>query len=116
MMSRQHFDVKIPHGLDAHDPDPNYTTGKHYFSEACLWHVVDLGLASANKATYAAVLKVDERIRDFKLQAEMMLPEFKPTEEYATRTRIRTSTEEVFRELTLLCLHRYVESRWAPLI
>lgn len=106
MMSRQHFDVKIPRGLDTLDPDPNYTTGKHYFSEACLWHVVDLGLASANKATYAAVLRVDARIREFNVPKEMMLPEFKPTEEYATRTRIRQSTEEVFRELTLLCLHR----------
>ena len=110
MMSRQHFDVKVPRGLDAHDPDPNFTTGKYYFSEACLWQVVDLGLASTNKATYAAVLKVDARIRDFRLLKEMLLPEFKPTEEDTTRSRIRRSTGEVFRELTLLCLHQCVYS------
>ena len=114
--SRQNFDVKIPRGLDTHGPDPNFPTWKYYFTEACLWPVVDLGLASANKAKYAAVLKVDTRIRDFRLLKDTLVPEFQPTVEHTTRTRIRVSSEEVFRELTLVCLHRYVYLRWTRII
>ncbi|PVF92901.1 hypothetical protein CPB86DRAFT_716551 [Serendipita vermifera] len=107
MMSKQHFDVQLPlESPDVTENDPNFSRGKHHFSDACLWGVLDLGLASTNKATYAAVLKMDTRIREWRLPRSMLAPEFPPTEMEQTTVNFRRATEMVFREITLLCLHR----------
>jgi hypothetical protein len=107
MMSKQHFDVQLPlESPDVTENDPNFSRGKHHFSDACLWGVLDLGLASTNKATYAAVLKMDTRIREWRLPRSMLAPEHPPTEMEQTTANFRHATTMVFREITLLCLHR----------
>jgi hypothetical protein len=107
MISRQHFDVRLPLDMpDGGDSDPNFSRGKHHFSERCLWEVLDLGLASFKKTTYAAVLKVDTKIRRWDLPRELQTPGFEPTEEEQTLTNFRHTVELIFREITLLCLHR----------
>lgn len=107
MLSRQHFDVKLPLDLpDGGDSDPNFSRGKHHFSEMCLWEVLDLGLASFKKATYAAVLKVDTKIRRWELPEVLRTPGFEPIEEEQTITNFRQAVESIFKEITLLCLHR----------
>ncbi|KIM27212.1 hypothetical protein M408DRAFT_330132 [Serendipita vermifera MAFF 305830] len=107
MISRQHFDVKVP--LDepeATDADPNFSRGKHHFSDTCLWVALDLGLASSNKTTYAAVMQVDTKIRNWKLPQSMHAPTFEPSEEQQTVANFRDTIGHIVRELVLLCLHR----------
>jgi len=107
MLSRQHFDVKLPlDTADGGDTDPNYARGKHYFSDMCLWRVLDLGLASSKKTTYAAVLKVDTKIRNFGLPRGLQTAGLEPTEEEQTIHNFRQTVELIFKEITLLCLHR----------
>jgi hypothetical protein len=108
MISRQHFDVQLPiEAPDVTDPDPNFSLGKHHFSEACLWSVLDVGLASASKRTYAAVIKVDTNIRAWRLPNSLLTQAAEPVERQQTMINIRSATEMVFREITLMCLHRY---------
>lgn len=107
MLSRQHFDVKVPlEAPDATDSDPNFSRGKHYFSDMCLWQVLDLGLASSNKATYSAVLKVDTKIRNWNLPKAMQARTYEPSEREQTVANFRDTTGLIFKEITLLCLHR----------
>lgn len=106
-MPRHHFDVKIPvDEADGSDFNPNFSRGKHHFSENCLWQVLDLGLASSNKATYAAVMKVDTKIRNWTLPKVLQTAMMEPLGEQRTIHNFRKTTELIFREITLLCLHR----------
>lgn len=108
MISRQHFDVQMPiEAPDVTEPDPNFSLGKHHFSEACLWSVLDIGLASANKRTYAAVIKVDTKIREWRLPNSLLTKATEPAEGQKTMANFRSATEMIFREITLMCLHRY---------
>ena len=107
MMSRQHFDVKLP--LDSPDPtepNQNFSRGKHHFSEKCLWQGVDLGLGSSNKATYSEVMKVDTKIRNWTLPKSLQVTALAPSEAEKAVTNFRDTTELIFKEITLLCLHR----------
>lgn len=109
MISRQHFDVQLPiEDPDVTDPDPNFSLGKHHFSDACLWSVLDLGLASANRASYAALLKVDNKIRQWNLPKNLITRSSEAAEEQKTVTNFRNATEMIFKEVTLMCLHRFV--------
>ncbi|PVF92900.1 hypothetical protein CPB86DRAFT_790710 [Serendipita vermifera] len=106
-MSKQHFDVQLPlESPDVAENEPNYSRGKYHFSDTCLWGIIDLGLASTNKATYTAVLKMDTRIRDWRLPKSMEGPEFPPAETEKTGANFRHATQMIFREISLLCLHR----------
>jgi hypothetical protein len=107
MISRQHFDVQIP--LDTPDvtsAEPNFHRGKHYFSEVCLWPVLDVALAAANRATYGAVLKLDKKIRDWTLPLNMQVPVHEPPEEQQTALIFQRTVMFTVREVTLQCLHR----------
>ncbi|PVG04495.1 hypothetical protein CPB86DRAFT_771214 [Serendipita vermifera] len=107
MVSRQHFDVQIP--LDQPDPnvaEANFHRGKHFFSEKCLWPVLDLALASSNKGSYSAVLKLDKKIRDWVLPANMQAPKHEPAEDQQTAFYIQKTIIFTVREVTLMCLHR----------
>ncbi|CAG7848171.1 SubName: Full=Uncharacterized protein {ECO:0000313/EMBL:CCA75437.1} [Serendipita indica DSM 11827] len=113
---RRYIDVKFPlDPPDDSDPSPNYTRGKHYFSDACLWHVLELGLAPANTSTYSTVLKLDQKIRKYTLPQGFSVAE--PTKpivciEEEERNVVdaaesfRKATVSIFREIALLCLHR----------
>jgi hypothetical protein len=70
--------------------------------------IADLGLASPSAETYNIVLKLDTKIRQWKLPEELNSKGYKPTEEQKTFTAFRTTTEMIFREVTLMCLHRFV--------
>jgi hypothetical protein len=107
MVSRHHFDVRIP--LDQPDPnvaEPNFHRGKHFFGEKCLWPVLDLALASSNKTSYSAVLKLDKKIRDWVLPAAMQAPKREPSEDQQTAFYIQKTIIFTVREVTLMCLHR----------
>lgn len=85
MISRQHFDVEVPMDVpDASDIDPIFHRGKHHFSLTCLWPVLDVALASADRGTYSAVLKLDKKIRDWTLPANMKLRSHVPSDDQQT--------------------------------
>jgi hypothetical protein len=125
MISRQHFDVEVPMDIpDASDTDLNFHRGKHHFSLTCLWPVLDVALASADRGTYSAVLKLDKKIRDWTLPANMKLRNHVPPDDQQTgyifqRTGVSTPLHAssryltllvifIVREITLMCLHRCV--------
>lgn len=111
MISRQQFDVKLPiDSAYASEPNPNFRLGKHHFSGACLWQVLDLGLASSNKATYAAVMKVDTKIRNWDLPKALQKNGFVAADEEQVVDNFKDTMVLIFREITLLCLHRCVRS------
>lgn len=115
MISRRQFDVRIPiDSADASESNPNYSIGKYYFCETCLWQVLDLGLASSNKATYAAVMKVDTKIRNWDLPKA--LQKNGPAEEEGSLQIFKKTMELIFKEITLLCLHRYVRSTYLRMV
>jgi len=113
MISRQHFDVELPlDDPEPSEPNPHFHRGKHYFSQVCLWPVLDLALASSNRATYAAVLKLDKKIRDWTLPASMRVAKCSGIELEDQQTAHIFQRTSIFmvREITLMCLHRYVST------
>lgn len=70
--------------------------------------ITDLGLASPGAETYATVLKLDRKIRQWRLPEELNSKALRPTEEQKTFATLRNTTEMIFREVTLMCLHRFV--------
>jgi hypothetical protein len=108
MISRQHFDVELPMDVpDVTDFDPHFHRGKHYFSQVCLWPVLDLALASSNRGTYAAVLKLDKKIRDWTLPASMRTPIVAVPDDQQTAYIFQRTSVFMVREVALMCLHRY---------
>jgi hypothetical protein len=111
MISRQHFDVEMPmDGPEASDSDPNFHRGKHQFSLTCVWPVLDVALASADRGTYSAILKLDKKIRDWKLPANMKLRHHVPPADQQTayifqRTGAPTLFPASSRRLTLQSSH-----------
>lgn len=106
MISRQHFDVEMPLDTpDAVEADPHFHRGKHHFSSACLWPVLDVTLAGANRSTYSAVLKLDKKIRDWHLPLHMQVPAHTPPEDQQTALIFQRTVMFSVREVTLLCLH-----------
>ncbi|KAG8820773.1 hypothetical protein FRC17_010057, partial [Serendipita sp. 399] len=107
MISRQHFDVELPLDVpDVSEAEPNFHRGKHYFSQVCLWPVLDLTLGC--KGTYAAVLKLDKKLRDWVLPKTMQVPKHIPPEDQQTAYVFQRTVIFIVREITLLCLHRQV--------
>ena len=107
MISRQHFDVELPMDPpDLTDSDPHFHRGKHYFSQVCLWPVLDLALASSNRGTYAAVLKLDKKIRDWTLPASMRTPKVTVPDDQQTAYIFQRTSVFMVREIALMCLHR----------
>lgn len=111
MVSRQHFDVQPP--LD--DPavveaDPNYNRGKYVFSEMCLWPLLDVALAVRGRTSYAAVLRMDKKIRDWKLPLMAQINNYVPREDQLKGYAAQQALIIVFREVTLLGLHRSVQT------
>jgi hypothetical protein len=70
--------------------------------------IADLGLASPSAETYARVLKLDKKIRQWRLPDELNSKTPQPTEEQKTVATLRSTTGMIFREVTLMCLHRFV--------
>jgi hypothetical protein len=58
---------------DIAEPIPAFIRGKYLFSQQCLWPILDVALASKNRTTYAAVLGVDRRVRDWIIPPEMQV-------------------------------------------
>ena len=109
MISRNYFDVRLP--LDNPNPgdsDPNFARGRYHFSQTCLWNILELSIAPSNLVTYSAVMKLDTKIRSWRLPTSLQGASFKPSEEENTVVNFREVTGLVFREITLLCLHRSV--------
>ncbi|PVF92899.1 hypothetical protein CPB86DRAFT_768710 [Serendipita vermifera] len=107
VIERKHFDVKLTTDVvDKSEPDPNYDIGKYLFCETCLWPVLDLCLAATSKTTYAAVLNMDTKIRQFKVPSQLSLPRRGPYQEEIVVARAKETMVLIFREVTLLCLHR----------
>lgn len=105
MISRQHFDVELP--MDAPElevADTNFHRGKHYFTQVCLWPVLDLSLGV--KGTYAAVLKMDKRLRDWVLPVHMQANVCAPPDDSQTGLIFQRTLMFIAREITLMCLHR----------
>lgn len=101
--------MKLPLEVpDVTEPDPNFSRGKLHFTEACLWDLLDICLAPSSKSMYDAVLKMDTKIRSWELPQEMQVPRFEPSAEQKTLAMIRNVTGLVFREVVLMCLHRFV--------
>lgn len=116
MISRQHFDVEIP--LDepeASAAEPCFHRGKHHFSLQCLWPVLDLALASANRGSYSAILKLDKKIRDWTLPKHMKITKnFPPSEDQQTAYTFQRTVIFIVREVSLMCLHRYASIKHLP--
>ncbi|KAG9058429.1 hypothetical protein FS842_009497 [Serendipita sp. 407] len=107
LTNRRYIDCKTPvDKSDLSDSEPNYSRGKHFFSAVCLWRVLDLGHAPVNKSTYSAVCKLDTKIREWTLPKTMTAPQFPPVEDGKAVSIFKRATMTVFREVTLLCLHR----------
>jgi hypothetical protein len=107
MLEKKHFDVKLtPDMAELSDPNPNYDMGRRHLSEVCLWPVLDLCLAATNKTTYASVLKMDIRIRQFDLPPPLLHPRREPYQEEITTSHFKTTLMLICREIILLCLHR----------
>jgi hypothetical protein len=107
MLSRQHFDVQIP--MDAPttaEADPNYNRGKYLFCNECVWPLLDVALASSGRTTYASVLRMDKKIRDWRLPLKAQVANYVPTEEQKKGFAIQRNVTFVIREITLLALHR----------
>jgi hypothetical protein len=58
---------------DISEPIPNFIRGKYLFCQQCLWPLLDVALASKNRTTYAAVLKVDKTVRDWVVPFRMQV-------------------------------------------
>lgn len=109
MVSRQHFDVELPLDTpDASEAEPNFHRGKHYFTQTCLWPVLDVALASSDRSSYSAVLKLDKKIRDWKLPKTIQAPSHIPAEDQQTAYVFQRTVIFIVREVTLVCLHRQV--------
>lgn len=111
MISRQHFDVEIP--MDEPEPsdtDPHFHRGKHHFSLMCLWPVLDLALASGNRGSYSALLKLDKKIRDWQLPVPMRVVKPPITEDMETPYIFQRTSVFMVREIGLMCLHRFASS------
>lgn len=107
MISRQHFDVEIPFDEpDVTDTDPNFHRGKHHFSLVCLWPVLDLALASGNRGSYSALLKLDKKIRDWTLPIHLRVAKHTVPEERQTAYIFQRTSVFMVREIGLMCLHR----------
>ncbi|KAG8782072.1 hypothetical protein FRC15_007579 [Serendipita sp. 397] len=105
MISRQHFDVELPLDTpDVSEAEPNFHRGKHYFSQVCLWPVLDLTVGC--KGSYSAVLKLDKKLRDWVLPKKMQVPRHVHPEDQQTAYTFQVTVIFIVREITLLCLHR----------
>lgn len=107
MLSRQHFDVQIP--MDdsvTAEADPNYNRGKYLFCDACVWPLLDVALASNGRTSYAAVLKMDKKIRDWRLPIKAQVLNYVPTEDQRKGFVIQRAIMFIVREVTILALHR----------
>jgi hypothetical protein len=115
LVSKRHFDVKLPlETPDAAEPDPNFSRGKYHFSEACLWDLLDISLSPTSKSTYTSVLKMDSRIRKWALPQNLRAPKYEPPREQQALRLMREATGILFREIVLMCLHRFVRLILCP--
>jgi hypothetical protein len=82
----------------------NFDIGKYYYSEACLWPVLELALAT-KQTTYQAILKLDTKIREWSLPKELAAHSLG---EQKLASNFGETIRRIFREVTILCLHRLV--------
>lgn len=99
LLSRACCDVQIP--IEPKELSSNFNIGKYHYAEACLWPILELALATKQTA-YQAILKLDTKIRGWELPKEHWLGEQKLPSNFGETIR------RIFREVTILCLHRFV--------
>lgn len=109
MISRQHFNVMVP--MDSSEPadsNPNFIRGKHHFNQTCFWHVIDFILVPSNQTTYSAALKLDAKVRGWRLPSAMVIASLPLSDEENTIKNFQEGLSLIFKEIVLLCLHRYI--------
>ncbi|KIM34296.1 hypothetical protein M408DRAFT_59666 [Serendipita vermifera MAFF 305830] len=76
------------------------------FGLVCLWPVLDLALASGNRGSYSALLKLDKKIRDWTLPIHLRVAKHTVPEERQTAYIFQRTSVFMVREIGLMCLHR----------
>jgi hypothetical protein len=105
LLSRASCDVQIPiEPKDGMELDSNFNIGKYHYGEACLWPVLELALATKQTA-YQTILKLDAKIREWDLLKELAA---RSIGEQKLASNFGETIRRIFREITILCLHRSV--------
>jgi hypothetical protein len=101
------MDVQMPMDtLDTLDAEPNFPRGKHHYVYSCLMPIIEQVLSTNNPPSYAAILKLDKKVREWVFPEHLQLPD-PPGSDYTSISRILQRTIMFStREITLMYLHQ----------